>query len=153
VRAVPEAVFVLVGEGEIPLSGPHVRRLGPLPNRDVLPLYRAADVTVVPSVIPEALSRVILEAMAAGCPVIGTRVGGTPELVLHERTGLLVERGAPGALAAAIVRILRDRPLRDALGEAAARHVAERFASGDSVDRLLAVYRAPRTILSAGAAR
>ncbi len=148
IRRVPDAVFVLAGEGEIAPSGPHVRRLGPLPNRDVLPLYRAADVAVVPSVIPDALSRVILEAMTAGCPVIGTRVGGTPELVIHERTGLLVERNAPGQLADAIVRILTDRGLRGALGEGARRHVAERFGAADTVERLLAIYAAARAPLA-----
>ena len=138
----PDVLFVVVGEGEFAATGPHVRRLGPLPNRDVLALYRLADVTVVPSVIPDALSRVILESMAAGCPVIGTRVGGTPELVIHERTGLLVERGAPPALAAAILRILEDRSLRTALGEGARRHVAERFGASEAVERLLAIYQA-----------
>jgi glycosyltransferase involved in cell wall biosynthesis len=150
IRRVPDATFVLVGEGEIALSGPHVRRLGPLPNPDVLALYRAADVTVVPSVIPDALSRVILEALAAGCPVIGTRVGGTPELVIHERTGLLVARGAPTELAEAIVRILEDGDLRAALAAGARRHVAERFGADDSIERLLAIYGAPRAPAAAG---
>jgi glycosyltransferase involved in cell wall biosynthesis len=150
VQRMPDAVFVLAGEGEIALDGPHVRRLGPLPNREVLALYRAADVTVVPSVIPDALSRVILEALAAGCPVIGTRVGGTPELVVHERTGLLVERDAPGELADAIVRILEDGDLRARLTAGARRHVAERFAADDTVDRLLAIYGAPRVPAVAG---
>ena len=138
---VPDVLFVVVGEGDLAADGPHVRKLGSLPNREVLALYRLAEVTVVPSVIPDALSRVILEAMTAGCPVVGTRVGGTPELVVHERTGLLVERGAPAELAAAIVRILEDRALRAALGDGARRHVAERFGATQAVERLLAIYQ------------
>ena len=100
----------------------------------------ATDVVVVPSVVPDALSRVILEAMAAGRPVVGTRVGGTPELVLDGVTGLLVERGDPEGLAQALERMLGDAALRTRLGEAARRHVAAGFSAEASVDRLLALY-------------
>lgn len=143
-REVPDAVVLVVGEGDLPPAGSSVRRLGPLPNREVLALYPLADVVVVPSVVPDALSRVILEAMAAGRPVVATRVGGTPELVLDGKTGLLVERGAPADLARAIVTVLQDRDLGAALGREARRHVAARFASDEAVDRLLALYAAAR---------
>jgi glycosyltransferase involved in cell wall biosynthesis len=108
----------------------------------VLALYRLADLVVVPSVIPDALSRVLLEAMTAGRAVVATRVGGTPELVVHGQTGLLVERGAPDALAGAIVSALEDPALRQALGEGARRHVTGRFGADASLDRLLALYTA-----------
>ena len=138
---VSDAVFVFVGEGEVALPGaPWCLRLGALPNADVLALYPAADVVVVPSVIPDSLSRVILEAMSAGRPVIGTRVGGTPELVVDGETGLLVERGDPEALARAIERVLGDGELRARLGAGARRHVTTRLAADRSVDRLLALY-------------
>lgn len=137
---VPEVLFVLAGEGELSVDAPHLRRLGPLPNADVLALYPLADVVVAPSVIPDALSRVVLEAMAAGRPVIGTRVGGTPELVVDGKTGLLVERGAPAALARAIETLLGDDALRASLGAGARRHVEERFHADGGLDRLLDVY-------------
>jgi glycosyltransferase involved in cell wall biosynthesis len=123
---------------------PWIRRLGPLPNEDVLALYPLAEMVVVPSVIPDALSRVILEAMSAGRPVVATRVGGTPELVVDGKTGILVERGAPGELARAIVTLLNDAGLRAALGAGARRHVAERLSAENSVDRLLALYEGAR---------
>jgi glycosyltransferase involved in cell wall biosynthesis len=110
----------------------------------VLALDPLADVVVVPSVIPDALSRVILEAMAAGRAVVGTRVGGTPELIVHGETGVLIERGAPSALAEAIVELLRDPARRQRLGAAARAHLAARFAGADSVDRLIAAYEAAR---------
>jgi len=101
----PDALFVLVGDGQVAVPAvPWIRRLGRLDNRDVLALYAGADAVVVPSVIPDALSRVVLEAMTAGRPVISTSVGGTPELIAHEETGLLVERHDRKALAAAIAR-------------------------------------------------
>ena len=139
-RAFPDVLFVFVGEGELDASDPHVRRLGPLPNRDVLALYPVADVVVVPSVIPDALSRVILEAMAAGRPVVATRVGGTPELVIDRQTGILVERRAPAELARAIATLLADDGLRASVGAGARRHVTERLSADTSVERLLTAY-------------
>jgi len=97
-------------------------------------------VVVVPSVIPDAFSRVILEAMAASRPVIATRVGGTPELVLDGRTGVLVERNDPAGLAAALLTMLRDDALRCAFGAAGRRHLESLAGEGGSVDRLLDVY-------------
>jgi glycosyltransferase involved in cell wall biosynthesis len=143
-RECPDAMFLLAGDGATAAAPTNVRRLGSVANRDVLSLYPLADVVVVPSVIPDALSRVILEAMAAGRAVVGTRVGGTPELIVHDKTGLLVERGAPSALAEAIVALLRDPARRARLGTAAQAHLAARFAGADSVDRLLAAYEAAR---------
>lgn len=141
IEVIAGAVFVFVGDGSVELpTVPWIRRLGPLPNREVLALYAVVDVVVVPSLIPDSLSRVILEAMTAGRPVIGTRVGGTPELVEDEVTGLLVEPGDVGGLVRAIVRLLGDETLRRALGGRARRHVEERFDPKASVDRLIALY-------------
>ena len=143
-RAFPDVLFLFVGEGELEATAPWVRRLGPLPNRDVLALYPLAEVVVVPSVIPDALSRVILEALAAGRPVVATRVGGTPELVIDGKTGILVERSAPAELARAIAALLADDALRASLGAGARRHVTERVGADDSVERLLALYASAR---------
>lgn len=140
VAALPDALFVFVGEGDLGAERPHIRCLGPLPNREVLALYPLADLVVVPSVIPDALSRVILEAMAADRPVIGTRVGGTPELIREGKTGLLVERNDPDGLARAIVSILGDAELRASMATATRQHLQERFAEDGSLDGLLALY-------------
>ena len=119
-----------------------VRGLGWLPNADVLALYAGADVVVSPSVIPDAFSRVVLEAMAAGRAVVATAVGGTPELIEDGESGLLVPRHDPAALAAAIERLLDDPALAARLGAAARRRVQTRFAPEASVERLLALYAA-----------
>lgn len=139
VPAIPDARFLFVGEGALPAE-PFLCHLGALPNRDVQALYPLADAVAVPSVIPDAFSRVIVEAMAAGRPVVATRVGGTPELVRDGETGLLVERGDPDALAAALIAVLRDRALGDALGAAARCRLDVLSGRGGSVDRLLDVY-------------
>jgi glycosyltransferase involved in cell wall biosynthesis len=148
--ALPDARFVFVGEGALGDDAPHLRVLGPLPNREVLALYPLAEVVVVPSVIPDSLSRVILEAMSAGRPVIATRVGGTPELVLHGQTGLLVERGDREGLAAALLALLSDDALRASFGAAGRRHLASLTGAGGSLDRMLEVYA--EVLSGAGAA-
>jgi glycosyltransferase involved in cell wall biosynthesis len=140
VASFPDTVFLFVGEGELPDGGPFVRRLGPLPNLEVLALYPLADVVVVPSVIPDALSRVLLEAMAAGRAVVATRVGGTPELILDGKTGLLVARNDPTGLAGALRRLLADASLRAALGTAARGRLEELTGQGATLDRLVALY-------------
>jgi glycosyltransferase involved in cell wall biosynthesis len=151
VAAIPDALFVFVGDGMAALPAPAwMRQLGPRPNEEVLGLYAAADVVVVPSVIPDALSRVILEAMTAGRPVVATRIGGTPELVVDKVTGLLVERGDRDGLADAVISVLRDEALGRTLGEAARRHVEAAFDAGSTVDRLLAVYESVRAPAAAG---
>ena len=139
----PDALFVLVGDGQIPGPAvPWVRHLGVLPNADVLALYAGAEVVAVPSVIPDALSRVILEAMAGGRPVVGTAVGGTPELIEDGETGLLVPRRDPAALANAVERLLADPAFAARLGVAARHRVETRFTPDASVKRLLALYAA-----------
>jgi glycosyltransferase involved in cell wall biosynthesis len=135
-----EACFVFVGEGQLDADGPQFRVLGPLPNREVLALYPAADVVAVPSVIPDSLSRVILEAMSAGRPVVATRVGGSPELVIHGETGLLVERGDREGLAAALGALLSDGALRERLGAAGRSRLEALAGAGGSLDRMLDVY-------------
>jgi glycosyltransferase involved in cell wall biosynthesis len=141
-ETVPGVLFVFVGDGAVPLpEAPWLRRLGALPNAEVLGLYAAADVVAVPSIVPDSLSRVILEAMSAGRPVVGTQVGGTPELVVDGVTGLLVRPHDPAGIARALERLLLDEPFRRRLGEQARAHVEERFDPDRSVDRLLALYR------------
>ncbi len=99
---------------------------------DIPALLSGVDVSVMPS-LNEALSNVLLESMAAGAPTVATRVGGTPEALVDEVTGLLVAPGESRPLAAAIGRLLDDRPLAAGLGQAARQLITDRF----SVDRMV----------------
>jgi L-malate glycosyltransferase len=92
----------------------------------------AADVLVLPS-RQEGLSNALLEAMAAGLPVIASRVGGNVELVRDGHTGLLFPAGDPQALARALLALQRDPTLRVRLGREARAWVDERF----SVQRMV----------------
>lgn len=139
----PEACFVVVGEGtgDSLAGGPDIRLLGSRTHAEVERLYGLADVVVHPAVWPEPFSRVPLEAAAFGKPVVGTRIGGTPEAIEDERTGLLVDRSDPEALAGAVERLLRDADLRRSLGQCGAEMVGRKFSADRVVEDLLAAYR------------
>lgn len=88
--------------------------------------YADADIFVFPSIF-ESFGIPPIEAMAAGVPVIASKAGGVVESVIHERTGLLVEREDPIGLADAIVRLIEDAELRADLGRAGRTWVTERY--------------------------
>ena len=141
----PDARFLIVGETSPP-DPAYLRQLQDLSRAhglgdvltftglrsDVPAMLGAADVAVMPS-LNEALSNVLLESMAAGAPVVATRVGGTPEALIDGETGLLVPPGDTEAIAVAVARLLEDRDLARRLGCAARRLIADRF----SVDRMV----------------
>ena len=95
-----------------------VRFLGGVPRETVLRLFRAADASVLPSAW-ENFPHTVVEALAVGCPVIATAVGGVPEVVRDGENGLLVAPNDAGSLAAAIVRFFSDAELRRRLASAA----------------------------------
>lgn len=95
---------------------PGVRWTGPVPHEEVIALFRSALAVVVPSVVADACPTVVLEAMAAGRPVVATTSGGIVDLVVDGRTGLLVPPGDAGALAGALTRILREPDTARAFG-------------------------------------
>jgi glycosyltransferase involved in cell wall biosynthesis len=104
--------------------GEQVRFLGE--RRDVGERLANADLFVLPS-RTEALPNSVMEAMAAGLPVVACRIGGIPELVEHAVTGLLVPPDDPDALADAMAQLVANPARASALGAAARAAVAERF--------------------------
>jgi glycosyltransferase involved in cell wall biosynthesis len=132
--AAPDAHLLIVGEGtqrdslEAQVAvlglGSSVTFTG---RRDDVPAVTAAlDVAVLPS-YREAQGLSILEAMALSRPVVASAVGGIPEMIEDGRTGLLVPPRDPDALAAAIIRLLRNHPFADTLAKAAQNLVHDRF--------------------------
>jgi len=89
--------------------------VGALPLDRLLPMYRDYDLFVLPTRPGEGIPRVLLEAMSAGLPIVTTRVAGIPGLIAHETNGLLVDEPTSDALAAAMLRIVDDDPLRRSL--------------------------------------
>ena len=100
-----------------------------------------ARMVVLPS-REENFSLAVLAAMAVGVPVIGTRVGGTPEIINHEKTGLLVESDQPQALAPAIARLLYDPDLAQRLGHAGRTYVRTHLTWDRVAESFEALYRA-----------
>ena len=95
-------------------------------RKDIPEVLRSLDLFVLPSQ-NEGISNTVLEAMATGLPVVGTNVGGNPELIQDARTGYLVPPNSPGELAAAIRRYVDDAGLRRDHGRAARRRAQELF--------------------------
>jgi glycosyltransferase involved in cell wall biosynthesis len=106
---------------------------------DVAVLLAASDVFALPS-FEEPFGLVYAEAMAMKRPVVSLATGGTPEVVRHGETGLLSPRGDVAALAANLVRLLRDPSLRARMGEAGRRDVETRFTPSRLASDVLSVY-------------
>jgi glycogen(starch) synthase len=110
-----------------------------IPER-VLELINKATVLLIPSRCPEPFGLVALEGAQLGRPVIASAVGGLPEIVVHEQTGLLFERKNEQALADALQRLLRDPGLARRMGENAHRRAGEKFDFGAFIDAYEAAY-------------
>jgi glycosyltransferase involved in cell wall biosynthesis len=163
--AVPEARLLVIGEGSLrdeleqhaerldllgePCSGDRcVGTRGARPGakvlftglRDDVPAVTAAlDVAVLPS-YREAQGLAILEAMALRRPVVATAVGGVPEMIEHEFSGLLVEPHDSAALAKAIARLLADHPLADTIARNGHDLALARFSLPAMADAVSAIY-------------
>lgn len=144
---VPDARFVIVGEGELrsalerQIRDHHLERHIVLTGfrTDVLGLLKGFDLFVMSSVT-EGLGTSLLDAMAAARAVVATTAGGIPEVVVDGETGLLVPPRDARALAAAIVTLLQDPAARERMGRAGLARVAERFSAERMVRETLAVY-------------
>jgi 2-deoxystreptamine N-acetyl-D-glucosaminyltransferase/2-deoxystreptamine glucosyltransferase len=119
--------------------GGRVHFAGFVPHAAVPAVLAHVDLLVLPSLY-EDLSSALIEAMAAGLPVVATRVGGTADLVHHGVNGLLVAPRDPAALAAAISQVLAD-PAAAARLSAAARRTAAGYAWPDLARKVLDIYR------------
>jgi glycosyltransferase involved in cell wall biosynthesis len=143
----PRLRLSMVGDGPLRATvdavGAPLERLGTVAHEDLKALMRGADLFLQHSVVDpetgdeEGLPVAILEAMAHGLPVVATRHAGIPEAVVHGETGLLVEEGDVGAMAAAIARLAADPDERERMGAAGHARALERF----SVEAELAALR------------
>lgn len=122
------------------------------PRSDMPELLAACDLVVLPS-LWEALPTALIEAAAAGRPVVATRIGGVPEVVVDGETGLLVPPNDPAALAHAIVTLLLDSERARAFGAAGRRLARQRFSIEAQVARTLDLWhslvdgRRPRRVV------
>ena len=146
-NCLPQAKFLFVGDGPMrPQLEDRARILGVADSiifaglrHDIPTILSLFDLFVLPS-LWEGLPMAVLEAMAAGLPVVATAVGGTPEVVLDGITGLLVPPRDPQALAEGILRLLRDPDLRQRMGGAGRERVAAHFSVEQMVQRTEKLY-------------
>lgn len=144
----PQPLLALVGDGPERAAleaqvqrlglGEHVRFVGF--QEDVVRYLHAADGFVLASRI-EGLPNALLEAMACGCPVLATRIGGSLEAIADEGQGLLVPVDDVEALAGGLARLLDDAALRARLGAGAAARIQARFTLEATVPRYVELYR------------
>ena len=142
-EAKPEAALLVVGDGpqreeasELAANlgmASRVQFLGAVPNKSIAPYFWMADAVAVPS-LWEGLGVVLLESAAAGVPAVASAVGGIPDIIEHEKSGLLVPPGDSDALADALVRLTSNPKVSKQLGEAAKSFVKQNF-SWDVVAR------------------
>ena len=143
----PDLRLVVVGDGEdrraVELLPPELRArvdmLGKV-SYEALPTYhQAADIFISPATGSESFGIVLVEAMAAGLPLVASDIVGYREVARHEREGLLVAPSDPAALAQGVRRLLERPSLAAALGAAGA-HRARSFRWDRIVDRLERIY-------------
>jgi colanic acid/amylovoran biosynthesis glycosyltransferase len=121
-----------------------VQLAGPKPQHEIREHLASASVFVLPSV-PEAdggmdnLPTVIMEAMATGLPLVSTRIGGIPEMVVDSETGFLVQPGDVGTLASAIEKLINDHSLAQKLGQAGYERAQTLFSIEKNVRELCAL--------------
>jgi len=150
IREIPNVCFVIVGDNpsaslthrddvlseikavmaNMKLQN-HIRLLGTLNDDELIEVYRASDVVILP-VLPttddvEGFGIVLLEAAAAGKPTVAMRVGGIPDAVEDGKSGILVEPGDYDGLTRAIILLLKNRDQGLAMGEFGQRRVREQF--------------------------
>jgi glycosyltransferase involved in cell wall biosynthesis len=114
---IPDAHLILVGDGpDEEILRKQVAKLGLEPNVSFFPftaepnyVYERLDITVLPSLYKEGLPNVLLESMSMGVPVVSSKIGGVPEIVLEGETGYMVEPGDKSTLAAAILKVWGDQ--------------------------------------------
>ena len=147
IQQLPDTRFVILGEGELrdhlekQVHEHHLEKHVLLPGfrTDVLGCIKGFDLFAMSSVT-EGLGTSLLDAMACARPIVATRAGGIPEIVEDELNGLLVPVRDHHALAAAIVRALKDPALRQRMGEAGLARANERFTVERMVSETAAIY-------------
>jgi glycosyltransferase involved in cell wall biosynthesis len=155
---IPRARFVFIGDDRLSARGTpqraelekqltdagarhRVEFLGGVDQATLSDWYCRADICVVPSLLYESFSYTAAQALAAGKPVVASRIGGIPETVDDGETGLLVEPGSAAQLADAIIRLANDADLRERMGRAGRKKVARDFDPHMIAHKNLAVYQ------------
>lgn len=136
-KEIPDAMLTVVGDGESREAleacikknalQKHVTLTGKRGNKEIMKYYAESQVVVVPSIYPDNLPTVCIEAMSVGRPIIASRIGGLPELVDDGETGYLVEPGNEAELAEKIISVLSNKKHREAMNIKARKKAEQMF--------------------------
>lgn len=147
IKAIPQTRILFIGEGELHAQlnlqieeqnlSAYIQLVGV--RQDIPHILSISDLFVLPSLF-EGLPNALLEAMASGTPAVATNVDGSPELVVNNETGLIIEPKKPGQLAEAILRILQDSALAKSMGQSAQARVANDFSIEQNIRRYSQLY-------------
>jgi len=156
-KRAPTARLVIAGDGPMMGElreyhrslelGDAVTFLGTVPQKEVNQWYQKSTFVVLPSIIYENSPLTVYEAMASGRAVVGTRIGGIPELVEDGKTGLLFERNDPSDLAAKLVTLLEDKDLAERMGKVGRERAETEFTVERHLDAVLTTYEEARRCL------
>ncbi len=147
IQKIPDVKLLLIGEGKLEgvlrrmvtdLNLENHVQFHPIVNQTP-EMLSILDVCVNPS-RQEGLGLSVMEAQAAGLPVVASNVGGIPSLIEHGKTGVLVEPENPEALADAIIELLQNRAKSEHIGRSAGAKAKEQYSSDKMVEKTLAVY-------------
>lgn len=144
----PKIKIIIVGEGPLRMELTKEARDSKVEDivfflgfrEDVPRILSSLDLFVLSSYL-EGLGSSILEAMACRLPVVATRTGGIPEVVIHRQTGLLVPPRSPSALAKAILKLYSDRELASRFGKKGYEVVHQRFSAESMADKMISLYQ------------
>jgi glycosyltransferase involved in cell wall biosynthesis len=109
-------------------------------RNDVLKLLQVSDILVLPSIIREGLSLALIEAMSVSLPVIGTAVGGIPEVIEDGENGFLVSPGSSEQLAVALKKLVNDQALRNGMGRRGRKSYEEKFTMPKMIQQIETLY-------------
>jgi glycosyltransferase involved in cell wall biosynthesis len=109
-------------------------------RNDVFELLQASDIFVLPSIIREGLSLALIEAMSTSLPVVGTEVGGIPEVIEDGENGFLVSPGSSEQLAEALEKLVNDKALRTGMGHRGRQMYEEKFTMPKMIQQIETLY-------------
>ncbi len=152
-KEIPDAKLRIAGKGNLktPLKsmaralglGESIEFLGYVPDSKMNALFSSADVFVLPSSFGESFGIVILEAMASGTPVIGTRVGGIEEILGKGKYGILVPPAEPEKLSEVMIKLMKDEERRRILSKRGLKRVRSEYDWNTVAKKVIAAYEKP----------
>ncbi len=109
------------------------------PRNDIPEIFQILDIYLLPS-LSEGLPIGLLEAMASGCPVIASNVGGIPRVIINNDSGILVEPGNPQELASSVIRLLKDKTLRQKISNNMKKIFMEKYSADNMIRKYTRLY-------------